>query len=196
MEIKSTCKETDAEPVKVSKENVLKLSCHIDNGAKGVDHMSEGLKISMEGDVEKYSDALGRNAIFTQKSSVNRLPSYLTVQFVRFYWKKESVSAGTKAGKAKILKNVSFPKVFDIYDFCSEDLRKQLDLGRDYERKQREAVDNKKLEGKEMASEDVEMKDEEEKKEVEAPKNVKARLAEEKEKEIKISDEQLYRPHG
>ena len=60
------------------------------------------------------------------------------MHFVRFYWKKESVSAGTKAGKAKILKNVSFPKVFDIYDYCSDDLKKQLDLGGDYERKIRE----------------------------------------------------------
>jgi ubiquitin carboxyl-terminal hydrolase 14 len=79
----------------------------------------------------------------------------LTIQFVRFYWKKESALSGTKAGKAKILRNVSFPKVLDIYDFCTDELKKSLDLGREFERKLREEEDTKRLTGQ-----DVEMKDE------------------------------------
>ena len=80
------------------------MACHIDNNNNPVNHMAEGLKISLEGDIEKRSDILGRNCIYQKTSKINKLPSYLTVHFVRFYWKKESASSGTKAGKAKILR--------------------------------------------------------------------------------------------
>jgi len=40
----------------------------------------------------------------------------------RFFWKQESSVAGTKAGKTKILKNVAFPLVLDVYNFCNEEL--------------------------------------------------------------------------
>jgi ubiquitin carboxyl-terminal hydrolase 14 len=59
------------------------------------------------------------------------------VQFVRFYWKHESVVAGTNAGKAKILRKVQYPRVLDIYEFCSDELRAKLDEGREIERKER-----------------------------------------------------------
>ncbi len=149
-------KESEEEPVQEVKENVLRLSCHIDSGANPVNHMPEGLKISMEGEIEKQSPLLGRNCVYFKKQQVNKLPEYLTVHFVRFYWKKDSATSGTKAGKAKILRNVSFPKNFDIYDFCTDELKKSLDLGREFERKIREEEDAKRLSGKE----DVEMKDE------------------------------------
>jgi ubiquitin carboxyl-terminal hydrolase 14 len=59
------------------------------------------------------------------------------VNFVRFYWKRESNVAMTKAGKAKILRNVAFPKIFDAYEFASDELKKSLDMGREFERKVR-----------------------------------------------------------
>lgn len=115
------------------------------------------------------------------------MPSYLTVHFVRFYWKKDSVSSGTKAGKAKILRNVSFPKMFDIYDFCTDELKKSLDLGRDFERRLREEEDAKKLSGA-----DTEMADATEEAKTAKPADKKSL----KEKEVKVSDEMLYKPHG
>ena len=84
---------------------------------------------------------------------------------------------------------MSFPKVLDLYDLCAEELKKSLDLGREFERKLREEEDTKRLEGK-----DVEMKDEESKEESKEP--VKFDKTAQKEQEIKISDEMLYRPHG
>ncbi len=81
------------------------------------------------------------------------------MQFVRFYWKKESVTSGTEGGKAKILRSVSFPRVFDIFEFCSAELKKSLELGREFERKQREAEDTKALNNKD-GDKDVEMRDE------------------------------------
>lgn len=86
---------------------------------------------------------------------------------------------------------MSFPKVLDLYELASDELKKSLDLGREFERKQREEEDNKRLEGKG----DVEMKDEESKKE-EVKTSFKMDKAAEKERQIKISDEMLYRPHG
>jgi len=74
-------KELEAEPESVTKEHVLKLSCHIDNNNKPIDHLPDGLKISLEGDIEKYSDLLGRNSVYFKSSKINSLPSYLTIQF-------------------------------------------------------------------------------------------------------------------
>ena len=87
---------------------------------------------------------------------------------MRFYWKQQSVSAGTDAGKAKILRKVQYPRVLDIYEFCSDALKKHLDVGREVERKVREAEDEKRLAGlaaqdekanEKKSGEDVEMKD-------------------------------------
>jgi len=97
-------KESEEEPVQVQKENVIRLSCHIDNNNNPINHLAEGLKISLEGDIEKRSPYLDRDCVYFKKAQVNKLPSYLTVHFVRFYWKKESSLSGTKAGKAKILR--------------------------------------------------------------------------------------------
>ena len=167
IEMVSTVKnrESEEEPATEVRENVIRLSCHIDNNNKPIDHMAEGLKISLEGEVEKHSPLLGRNCVYFKQSKVNKLPEYLTVQFVRFYWKKESSLAGTKAGKAKILRNVSFPKNFDIYEFCTDELKKSLDLGRDFERRIREEEDVKRLEGKDVEMKDLSKPKEEEEKE-------------------------------
>ena len=84
--------------------------------------MIAGIKLSFAGEVEKRSDTLQRDCVYDKKTEIASLPSYICVNFVRFYWKKESAVSGTKAGKAKILKAVSFPKVFDAYPLCTKDL--------------------------------------------------------------------------
>ncbi len=82
------------------------------------------------------------------------MPSYLCIQFVRFYWKKESNVGGTKAGKAKILRSVLYPKVMDLYEFCSDSLKLTLDEGRAIERKYRLEEDRIILEGKQKHGEE------------------------------------------
>ena len=93
----------------------------------------------MAGEIEKNSDNLGRNAVWSKSSKINRLvselrlsnnqflfclqPKYLCVNFLRFYWKQASAASGTEAGKAKILRSVLFPKVFDIFEFCTDELK-------------------------------------------------------------------------
>ena len=92
---------------------------------------------------------------------------------------------------------MSFPKNFDIYDFCTDELKKSLDLGREFERKLREEEDNKKLQG----TADVEMKDESTSKntaeEAKANDVIKKNAKQlRQEEETRINDAVLYRPHG
>jgi len=72
--------------------------------------------------MEKFSEALQRNAIWNKTSKINKLPSYICINFVRFYWKKESAVGGTKAGRAKILRSVAYPRVLDLFEYCSKSL--------------------------------------------------------------------------
>ena len=66
----------------------------------------------------------------------------------RFYWKKESNVGGTKAGKAKILRSVAYPRVLDLYKFCSESLKSTLDVGRKIDDEQRQLEDDIRLQAK------------------------------------------------
>lgn len=56
-ELESTlkCLESESEPPSVQKESVLRLSCHIDNNNKPIDMIYDGIKISLEGQIEKHS---------------------------------------------------------------------------------------------------------------------------------------------
>ena len=56
-------------------EKVLKLTCQIENGPSPVSSLQEGLRLSFEGDIEKNSESLGRDAIWSKVSKINRLVS-------------------------------------------------------------------------------------------------------------------------
>ncbi|KAK2736337.1 deubiquitinating enzyme [Myotisia sp. PD_48] len=95
----------------------FKLNCHID---KDINHLRDGLLASLEEKIEKRSDAVDRDAVYTKRSRISRLPKYLTVHFVRFFWKRDSQK------KAKIMRKVTFPPELDVVEFCTEELKKQL----------------------------------------------------------------------
>lgn len=119
LEMRSTykCVETDAEPAYDNTECVRKLSCHISDKTA---HLYNAIEVNLTETVQKNSSTLGREAQYTKTSQISRLPPYLTVQFVRFAWKKE------KAMRAKILRQVSFPDVLDVYKFCTPGLQARL----------------------------------------------------------------------
>lgn len=93
----------------------------------------------MQEQITKMSPSLQRDAVYTKtvlkphktfnnfhskcscfQSKISRLPAYLTVQFVRFYYKeKESINA-------KILKDVKFPLDFDAFELCTPELQEKL----------------------------------------------------------------------
>lgn len=113
------CQESGEESSET--ESVYSLKCHISHE---VNHLHEGLKHALKSELEKASPSLGRSAVYLKESRINGLPRYLTIQFVRFFWKRESNQ------KAKILRKVDYPLELDVYDLCSDDLRKKLDAPR------------------------------------------------------------------
>ncbi|KAL1538251.1 deubiquitinating enzyme [Salvia divinorum] len=113
------CAESGEESTET--ESVYSLKCHI---SQEVNHLHEGLKRALKSELEKSSPSLGRSAVYTKDSRINDLPRYLTVQFVRFFWKRETNQ------KAKILRKVDYPLSLDVYDLCSDDLRKRLEVPR------------------------------------------------------------------
>ena len=139
----------------------------------------------------------------------------MVVQMVRFFWKKSNANTGSEATKAKILRvmilssfkkkfstpkiyfykqNVTFPKILDVYQFCSDDLKKSIDQGKEYEKK--------KIEERNKVETD---KFEEYKRKLEAegkivPEDSKELFKKYKEQMIeettRLHDENLYRKHG
>jgi len=111
------CDESEEEPETQSTERVYQLSCHITQDVK---YLHTGLRNRLKETITKASPSLNRDASYTKTNLIDRLPAYLTVQFVRFYYKeKEKINA-------KVLKEVQFPMVLDTYDLCHPDLQKKL----------------------------------------------------------------------
>ena len=105
------------EPVVESDDNFLKLDCHID---QSINHLRDGIAAGLKEEIEKKSPTLDRDVDYIKTSQISRLPQYLTVHFVRFFWKKEIQK------KAKIMRKVTFPEELDVVEFCTDDLRKRL----------------------------------------------------------------------
>ncbi|KAH8597761.1 ubiquitin carboxyl-terminal hydrolase 14 [Bisporella sp. PMI_857] len=109
-------KDAGEEPINGS-DAFLKLDCHI---SATTNHLRDGILAGLEEKIEKQSPVLGRDAVYTKKSKISRLPKYLTVHFVRFFWKREAQK------KAKIMRKVTFPDELDVSEFCTDELRKLI----------------------------------------------------------------------
>ncbi|KAL9639957.1 MAG: hypothetical protein Q9164_000586 [Protoblastenia rupestris] len=106
-----------SEEPSISEDSFLKVDCHIE---QNTNHLRDGILAGLSEKIEKNSSSLGRDAEYTKTSRISRVPKYLTVHFVRFYWKKEIRK------KAKIMRKVTYPAELDVVEFCTEELRKQL----------------------------------------------------------------------
>ncbi|KAJ1524544.1 hypothetical protein ONE63_011033 [Megalurothrips usitatus] len=121
-DVEYKCDEAPEEAPARSEEDFLQLSCFI---SQDVRYMLSGLRSKLQEHITKNSPTLGRDAVYTKTSKISRLPAYLTVQFVRFYYKeRESVNA-------KILKDVKFPMEFDAVELCTTELQEKLAPMRD-----------------------------------------------------------------
>lgn len=116
------CTEGEEEEVIERKESVHALKCHI---SLTVNHMKQGIAEGLEETIEKHSDKLDRSAEWKRTVRLEKIPPFLIVQFVRFFWKP------AERVKAKILRNVSFPVQLDVFDFCTDELKTQLSVKRD-----------------------------------------------------------------
>ena len=106
-----------AEEPKKEEDAFLKLDCHIEITTN---HLRDGILAGLSEKIEKNSTSLGRDAEYTKTSRISRLPKYLTVHFVRFFWRKDIRK------KTKIMRKVTFPLELDAVEFCTDELRKQL----------------------------------------------------------------------
>merc|ERR1719228_29033 len=52
--------------------------------------------------------------------AITRLPGYITIQMVRFHFKQK------EAVNAKVLKDVKFPVMLDMFEMCSKELQDRL----------------------------------------------------------------------
>lgn len=143
-----------AEPPVISYDLHRKLVCNIQGGSDGsaqtnVSHIAEGIDLSLNGKITKRSEVLGRDAVWSRKQRIARLPPVLVVQFGRFYWKATPDSQDHDGVKCKVMKPVAFNSMLDIYDFCSEEIQKVLKVARDKALKAEEDRINKKLKGEE-----------------------------------------------
>ncbi|KAF8968863.1 hypothetical protein BDZ97DRAFT_1798491 [Flammula alnicola] len=112
-----TCDEAPEEPSTVSFEQVLKIECNININTN---FMLSGIMNSLDTKVDKNSPSLGRQAVYSQKSRLSRLPTYLTVHMARFAWRADI------GKKAKIMRKVKFPQEFDALDLATDELRAKL----------------------------------------------------------------------
>ncbi|VDM95681.1 unnamed protein product [Thelazia callipaeda] len=114
--------ESDIEPVSTTKEAFLQLSCFLNQEVK---YVQLGIKSKLTEEITKNSCVLGRDARYEKKALIDRLPAYLSIQMVRFFYKeKDKVNA-------KILKDVKFPLILDLYEMCTSELQQKLLPARD-----------------------------------------------------------------
>ena len=143
-----SCDESSDEPVIHATEPFLKLACHI---GITTNFMRDGILAALSEKIEKRSDMLDRNAVWTKTSRVSRLPKYLVVHFVRFYWKRDTNK------KAKILRKVKFPMELDATEFCTDELKKKTLPVRDALREARHRQEEKERQRK-RARHDIEVR--------------------------------------
>lgn len=169
------------EPVR-SNDPFLKLDCHI---SATTNHLRDGILAGLEEKIEKRSPVLDRDAIYTKKSKISRLPKYLTVHFVRFFWKREAQK------KAKIMRKVTFPNELDVVEFCTDELKKMLipvrdkvrEVRKDEEDVERARKRQKRIHDKQVADEAAGIVDS-----VSESQKADEKKAEDEKKEVKTAD--------
>ncbi|KAI9470587.1 MAG: hypothetical protein EXX96DRAFT_602870 [Benjaminiella poitrasii] len=111
------CEEAPEEEKVTTVDTFNKLGCHI---SININYMVNGILDSLNEELEKTSPTLNRTAKYKRISRVSRLPQYLPVQFVRFFWKPQ------EQVKAKILRKVKFPLEFDATELCTNELQNKF----------------------------------------------------------------------
>lgn len=114
-----------------------------------VKYLQSGLKLKLQEQITKHSPTLGRDAVYTKTCKIKRLPAYLTVQFVRFFYKERGST------NAKILKDIKFTLSLDVFELCTPELQDRLIPARNKFKELDDAkvLESEKLKKNEPASE-------------------------------------------
>ncbi|SCU78937.1 LAMI_0A06612g1_1 [Lachancea mirantina] len=112
IQFRTTTKDTANEADVVVKDTDfdLKLQCHISGTTNFV---KNGLLESLNEKIEKRSSITNVNSVFDVEKRITKLPEFLTVQYVRFFWKRST------GKKSKILRKVVFPFQLDVSDLLT-----------------------------------------------------------------------------
>lgn len=116
-----------------TEESFSKLMCHIN---VKTNFLKDGLRASLLDEVELGEGDNTEN--FTIKKQISKAPKYLIVQFVRFFWRKD-----TKVN-SKILRKVTFPTNLDVGDLCTEELQSRMAPARNSHRELEGAIEEQK----------------------------------------------------
>ncbi|KAK4474375.1 hypothetical protein MN116_001536 [Schistosoma mekongi] len=113
---KLSCTESDEQETH-SVETFTELSCFMHQDVK---YLLTGIRNGLAGNLTKHSSSLNRDAVYKRTSLISRLPAYLCIHLVRFFYKED------KQINAKILKDVKFPLTLDMHEFCTPELQQKL----------------------------------------------------------------------
>lgn len=125
-----------------SVETFDKLSCHI---TVSTNFLRDGLMAGLKEEISLMDEQLGHNVTYTVQRKISRLPKYLVVQFVRFYWRRDTWM------KAKILRKVNFPFQLDVSDMCTDELKSRIIPAREQYREMESAFEEAKRAAKRAA---------------------------------------------
>jgi len=107
-------------------EEAYKLNCHI--GVK-TNFLRDGLLAGLKETIEKHNSTLNADTEYETTKTITRLPKYLTVHFIRFFWKRDINK------KSKILRKVQFPFELDLAEMLDVSIKADKVSNRDTIRK-------------------------------------------------------------
>lgn len=108
------CLDLPEEAPTIGYDTSFKLNCHIDIKTN---FLRDGILNGLTDSLEKHNDTLNANANYEVTKTITRLPKYLTVQFVRFFWRRDT------GKKSKILRRVQFPFELDVAEMLDESIK-------------------------------------------------------------------------
>lgn len=116
------CLALPEESPTVGFDTSFKLNCHIDIKTN---FLRDGILNGLTDSLEKHNDTLNANADYQVTKTITRLPKYLTVQFVRFFWRRDT------GKKSKILRRVQFPFELDVSELLDDSIKQEKTEVRD-----------------------------------------------------------------
>ncbi|RLV91234.1 Autophagy-related protein 18 [Spathaspora sp. JA1] len=122
----SKCLALPEEDVVQAHEESFKLNCHIDIKTN---FLRDGILAGLKETIEKYNETLQANTDYEITKTIDRLPKYLTVHFMRFFWRRDINK------KSKILRRVQFPFELDLAEMLDESIKQEKVAIRDKIRK-------------------------------------------------------------
>lgn len=124
--IVTKCLAFPDEAPKVGTEFASKLNCHIDIKTN---FLRDGILNGLKETFEKFNDQLQADTEYESTKTITRLPKYLTVHFVRFFWRRDTQK------KSKILRKVQFPFELDVAEMLDDSIKADKVANRDNLRK-------------------------------------------------------------